>query len=247
MNNWLICLKQQPNPKLRLFCFAYAGGSAWSFRPWAKQVPESIEVCAIELPGRGKRLIEPALTDLEAIIQAVGPQMLPLSDVPFAFFGHSMGALIAFELSRWLRRSAQLSPLHFWASAARAPHLPIAPPQMHKLPKKQFIDRLKHYGGTPLSVLNNAELMELMLPTLKADFTLLETYHYQPQDPFDFPITGLWGTQDEVVSKAELAAWQVHVSDFQLAAIAGDHFFIQQQGFIQTLLPQLAELTYQLH
>ena len=160
MSNWLVRPQQQHNPKLRLFCFAYAGGSAWVFRPWAKQFPESIEVCAVELPGRGKRLTEPALTDLDAVIQAVGPQMLPLLDVPFAFFGHSMGALIAFELSRWLRNSTQLSPLHFWASAASAPHISVTPPLMHTLSKPDFIHRLKQYQGTPISVLNNAELMD---------------------------------------------------------------------------------------
>ena len=110
MSDWLICPQRQVRAQLRLFCFAYAGGSAWIFRPWAKQLPANIEVYAIELPGRGKRLIEPALTDLDAIIQSLGPQILPLLDMPFAFFGHSMGVLIAFELCRWLRQTAQLSP-----------------------------------------------------------------------------------------------------------------------------------------
>ena len=242
MSDWLICPQRQVRAQLRLFCFAYAGASAWIFRPWAKQLPANIEVYAIELPGRGKRLIEPALTDLDAIIQSLGPQILPLLDMPFAFFGHSMGALIAFELCRWLRQTAQLSPRQLWVSAARAPQLSIPPPLMHQLPEEDFINRLKQYQGTPISVLNNSELIDLMLPTLKADFTVLETYAYQPRAPFTFPITGLWGDRDNIVTQANVAAWQVHTSQFALEAIAGDHFFMQQPLFVTKLLPTFRPL-----
>ncbi|MGD1897782.1 MAG: thioesterase II family protein [Phormidesmis sp.] len=245
MNSWIICPQRQVQAELRLFCFAYAGGSAWIFRPWAKQLPGSIEVCGIELPGRGKRLVEPAMTDLDTIIQALGPQLLPMLDRPFAFFGHSLGALVAFELCRWLRRTVQLTPCHFWVSAARAPQLPIPLPLMHQLSEQDFISRLKRYQGTPISVLNNLELMTLMLPMLRADFTVLETYAYQPRAPFEFPITGLWGDQDDIVSQAEVAAWQVHTSQFSLESVPGDHFFMQQPLFVQALLPNLITLASQ--
>ncbi|MEO1622862.1 MAG: alpha/beta fold hydrolase [Cyanobacteria bacterium J06632_3] len=242
MSDWLVCPQQRSHPQLRLFCFAYAGGSAWIFRPWAKQLPNNIEICAIELPGRGKRLVEPALTDLATIVQSLGPQLLPLLDLPFAFFGHSMGALVAFELCRWLRSAVQLAPKHVWISAARAPHLPIPQPLMHQLSDQDFIERLKQYQGTPISVLNNSELMDLMLPTLKADFTALETYTYQPSMPFTFPITGLWGNRDNIVNQTDVAAWQVHTSKFSLEMVLGDHFFMHQPLFIQKLLPKLTEL-----
>ncbi|MEO0770518.1 MAG: alpha/beta fold hydrolase [Cyanobacteria bacterium J06649_4] len=242
MSDWLVCPQQRSHPQLRLFCFAYAGGSAWIFRPWVKQLSANIETCAIELPGRGKRLVEPALTDLATIVQSIGPQLLPLLDVPFAFFGHSMGALVAFELCRWLRSAVQLAPKHVWVSAARAPHLPIPSPLMHQLSDRDFIDRLKQYQGTPISVLNNSELMDLMLPTLKADFTALETYAYQPRLPFTFPVTGLWGTQDNIVSQTDVAAWQVHTSRFSLEMVPGDHFFMHQPLFVQKLLPTLTAL-----
>lgn len=242
MTSWLVCPQKQAQPQLRLFCFAYAGGSAWVFRPWAKQLPDSIEVLAVELPGRGKRLPETPLTDLWLLIETLGPQLLPYLDLPFAFFGHSLGALVAFELCRWLRQTVQLLPAHLWVSAARAPHLPVEPPLMHTLPAADFISRLQRYQGTPIGVLNNAELMALMLPTLRADFTLLETYRYQPGAPLNCPITGLWGQQDTIVSRADVAAWQVHTLKFELTAIAGDHFFIQQPLFIQKLLPTLTEL-----
>lgn len=235
MTNWLVCPQRRVRPRLRLFCFPYAGGSAWMFRSWASQLPESVEIFAVELPGRGKRLIEPALTDLPTIVQALGPQLLPYLDIPFAVFGHSMGALVAFELCQWLRRSAQITPIHFWASAARAPHLAVQPPLMHKLDDAAFINRLKCYQGTPTSVLNNTELMELMLPTLRADFAVVETYTYRHSAPFTFPITGFWGESDAIVSKAEVTAWQIHTPKFDLQAIAGHHFFIHQPAFINAL------------
>ncbi|MEL6780077.1 MAG: alpha/beta fold hydrolase [Cyanobacteria bacterium J06597_16] len=248
MTNWLVCPQRQVQPKLRLFCFAYAGGSAWIFRPWVKHLPASIEVCAIELPGRGKRLTEPPVSNLSLLTRSLGPHLLPHLNLPFVFFGHSMGALIAFELCRWLRHTCNITPAHFWASAASAPHLPAgsnsqtASPLMHTLPEADFISKLKDYQGTPSSVLNNAELMDIILPTLRADFTLLETYRYQSRAPLNFPITGLWGEQDTVVTKAEVAAWQVHTPQFRLEAIAGDHFFIQHPLFVQKLLPTLTQL-----
>ncbi|MBE9064277.1 alpha/beta fold hydrolase [cf. Phormidesmis sp. LEGE 11477] len=242
MTNWLVCSQRRVRPQLRLFCFPYAGGSAWMFRSWASQLPESIEIIAVELPGRGKRLAEPALTDLAAIVQALGPQLLPHLNVPFAVFGHSMGALVAFETCQWLRRSAQITPVHFWAAAARAPHLAVQPPLMHTLDDDAFINRLKQYKGTPTSVLNNTELMALMVPTLRADFAVLETYTYQSSTPFPFPITGLWGESDAIVSKTDVAAWQTHTPNFILQAIAGHHFFIHQSSFANTLIPTLKPL-----
>ena len=113
---------------------------------------------------------------------------------------------------------------------------------MHQLPEEDFINRLKQYQGTPISVLNNSELIDLMLPTLKADFTVLETYAYQPRAPFTFPITGLWGDRDNIVTQANVAAWQVHTSQFELEAIAGDHFFMQQPLFVTKLLPTFRTL-----
>ncbi|MGB3297274.1 MAG: alpha/beta fold hydrolase [Phormidesmis sp.] len=242
MTSWLVCPQKRSRPTLRLFCFAYAGGSAWIFRPWAKQLPINIEIVAIELPGRGKRLAEPPLTNLSLLIETLGPQLLPYLDLPFAFFGHSLGALIAFELCRWLRQTVQLSPSHLYVSAARAPHLPIEPPLMHPLPTADFIDRLKHYQGTPISVLNNEELMSLVLPALRADFTLLETYQYRPENPLSCSMTGLWGQQDNIVKRANVAAWQVHTSKFELESVAGDHFFMQQPLFASKFLTKMADL-----
>ncbi|MEL6138261.1 MAG: alpha/beta fold hydrolase [Cyanobacteria bacterium J06626_23] len=242
MSSWIVCPYPRSRPQLRLFCFAYAGGSAWIFRTWAEKLPEAVEVCAIELPGRGKRMLEPAFANLSALLRALGPEMLPYTDIPFACFGHSLGALVAFELCRWLRRTVQLTPAHLWVSAARAPHLTADRPTMHALPEPEFIAELKRYNGTPAAVLNNAELMGLMLPTLRADFTVLETYRHQPDATLACPLTGFWGEADEIVSQSEVAAWQAHAAQSLLEAVAGDHFFLHDPQFPQRLLPRLAEL-----
>ena len=242
MTSWLVCPKPRSNPKLRLLCFAYAGGSAWIFRTWAEQLPATVELCAIELPGRGKRMTEPALTTVAAIIETLGPELRPYLNLPFACFGHSLGALIAFELCRWLRRTVQLTPDHLWVSAAQAPQLPIEKAPMHTLPDAAFINELKHYQGTPDSILNHAEMMSLVLPILRADFTVLETYRYQPGAAIGCPITGFWGQQDSIVSQEHVAAWNIHTQGFSLEAIDGDHFFIQQPTFSQRLVSTLTSV-----
>ena len=245
MSHWVVRPRPSLQPQLRLFCFAYAGGSAWIFRDWAKQLPDTVELCAIELPGRGKRMMESALTNLPTLVQALGSAILPYVEGPFVCFGHSLGALVAFELCRWLRRTVQLSPAHLWVSAARAPHLPASAdrPTMHTLSEAQFIAELQRYNGTPASVLDNAELMELMLPILRADFTILETYRHQPDAPLDCPITGFWGTQDGIVTEADVTAWETHTAQFVSEMVVGEHFFLQQPDFLQRLLPRLNELS----
>ena len=242
MSNWLVCSHLRQDPKLRLLCFPHAGGSAWFFRDWADLLPTAVEVYGIELPGRGKRILETPLTDISSLIQVLGAELFPLLDVPLAFFGHSLGARIAFELCRWLRRKVQHIPVHFWAAAARAPHLPPDTPPIHALPNPGFIIELKRYNGTPESVLNNPELMNLMLPTIKADFSLLETYKYQSEARLACPITCFWGQQDEIANQVDVAAWRGHTSEFTLKAVPGDHFFIQQPLFPKRLLPKLTEL-----
>ncbi|MEM9482415.1 MAG: alpha/beta fold hydrolase [Cyanobacteria bacterium P01_F01_bin.116] len=242
MNNWIICPQPRPHAKIKLVCFAYAGGSGWIFRNWAEHFPDTVEVCAIELPGRGRRISEPVLTGITPLIHTLGPELLPSLNSPFVCFGHSLGALVAFELCRWLRHVAQLTPLQIWASAARAPHLSAETPPIHGLPEPAFINELRRYQGTPASVLNNTELMALMLPALRADFSILETYQYQPGPKLSCPIIGFWGQQDTIVSKNEVLAWQIHTDSFSMEEIHGDHFFMHQPTFLQKLGQNMADL-----
>jgi medium-chain acyl-[acyl-carrier-protein] hydrolase len=242
LNRWVTCPKPKPQAKLRLFCFHYAGGGALIFRPWSDSLPPTVEVCAIELPGRGTRLMEPPFTQLEPLIQELTRVLLPYLDKPFAFFGHSMGALVSFELARILRRDYGLSPVHLFVSGRRAPQLPDPDPPIHTLPEPEFLDELRRYNGTPEAVLENAELMQLLLPSLRADFAVLETYVYTPEPPLECPITTFGGLSDREASRDELEAWRDQTSAaFSLEMFPGDHFFVHsaQPLLLQALSREL--------
>lgn len=238
--SWVICPKPNAQAKLRLFCFHYAGGGAWNFRNWADSLPSSIEVCSIELPGRGFRLMETAFTSLDPLVEAIAYAILPILDKPFAFFGHSMGGLVSFELTRLLCRNYGLNPVHLFVSAHRAPQLPNPDLPIHNLPESAFLDELRHLEGTPQAVLENAELMRLLLPTLRADFTVVETYTYAAEPPLNCPITAFGGLQDQEVSYDELNAWQDQTNAaFSLQMLPGNHFFVHSaQSLLLKLLSQ---------
>jgi medium-chain acyl-[acyl-carrier-protein] hydrolase len=226
-NSWVICPKLNPNAKLRLFCFPYAGGRALNFRSWATELPSDVEVCQIELPGRGSRLTESPFTRLEPLIQTLARILLPYLDKPFVFFGHSMGGLVSFELAQLIFKNYGLAPVHMFISGHRAPQVPAPESFIHNLPETEFLKELRRLNGTPEAVLENAELMELLLPTLRADFTLIETYIYEPKPRLDCPITVFGGLQDPTVACDKLEAWREQTNAaFSLRMLPGDHFFI---------------------
>lgn len=227
LNPWLVCPVPQPQARMRLICFPYAGASAQIFRSWSQLLPDWIEGHAIELPGRGRRWSEPAYTNLQELVQAIAPAIQPYLDKPFAFFGHSMGAWISFELARLLHQTYSLTPEWLFISARRAPQLPTSKPPLHSLPDVLLLQELHHLSGTPTEVLENQELLNLLLPILRADFTLLETYVYRNQPPLPCPIQVYGGQQDTEVTIPDLAAWQQQTScDFNLKLLPGGHFFL---------------------
>jgi medium-chain acyl-[acyl-carrier-protein] hydrolase len=235
---WIV--RAKPEPRLRLFCFPYAGGGASIFRQWANLLPAEIDVCPVYLPGRENRLKEPAFTDLSDLIHVLTEVLQPYMNVPFAFFGHSMGGIIGFELARQLRQSRMRGPLHFFVSAQRAAQLPPRHAPIHHLADAQFKDSLARLGGTPQAVLQHEELMEILLPTLRADFTLYENYIYRPAEPLDCPISAFYGEQDTLVSEQELAAWREQTrSSFILRGVSGNHFFLH--GSQEILLSFIAQ------
>ena len=156
-------------------------------------------------------------------------QVLSLySDVPFAFFGHSMGALIGFELARQLSRNNSPGPIRLFASSHPAPQLQVLHPRLHTLSDAAFIDALRRLKGTPEELLQNSELMQLVLPTLRADFALCETYVYSREEPIDCPISTFAGLQENNLSRYELEAWRSQTQgDFKLQMFPGDHFFLK--------------------
>jgi medium-chain acyl-[acyl-carrier-protein] hydrolase len=226
-----------PNPQahVRLFCFPYAGGGTIGYRQWSAHLL-NLELILVQLPGRERRLSESAFTDLNTLVETIAIEIQPYCDRPFAFFGHSMGGLTAFELTRSLRRHHQPQPLHLLISGCRAPHLPPIHPPLHTLSDTDFIQELRRYNGTPEAVLTNAELMQLFLPTLRADFTAIETYRHAAEPFLDRPITVFGGLQDAEVNPEDLGAWQMHTtSNFTQHMLPGDHFFLHSS---QALLLQ---------
>jgi len=234
-NPWITRLRSNAQASLRLFCFPYAGGSSLTFRGWEAHLPATVELCPIELPGRGLRLQEPAFERLAPLAEATVQALLPYLDKPFALFGHSMGALLSFEVARRLRRMGQ-EPGQLFVSGRRAPQWPDPDPPIHALPEAEFIAELRRLNGTPAAVLENRELMQLLLPTLRADFAVLDTYGYEPEPPLSCPIVAFGGLQDPDVTCEMLEAWrQQTCSGFSLQMLPGDHFFLHR---VQPLLGQ---------
>lgn len=210
-----------------MFCFPYAGGGASAYRGWAASLPGDVEVCPVQLPGRESRLREQPFTRSEALIPAVADALEPYMDMPFVFFGHSMGGMISFELSRELRRRDRTPPLHIFVSGRRAPQVPAREEPIHDLPEPEFIVKLRELNGTPEEVLQHAELMKLLVPILRADFAVNETYTYTQEEPFDIGISAFGGLGDDEVTKEDLELWRSQTRGrFRLRMLPGDHFFL---------------------
>lgn len=241
-NSWITCPKPNPQASLRLFCFPYAGGSSLIFRTWADSLPKNIEVCPIEYPGRGTQIRSVPFTRLEPLVSELAPLLLPYLNKPFAFFGHSMGGLICFEVARILRRNYNKNPVHLFISGRSAPQIPHCDPPIHALSEPEFLEELRLLNGTPEAVLQNLELMQLLLPILRADFAVLETYTYTNEPPLEFPITAFGGLQDKKVSAQDLVAWgEQTTSSFELEMFSGDHFFLHsaQSILLHTIAQKL--------
>jgi len=224
---WLAGLAPSPHAELRLFCLPYAGSGAVVYRDWPGVVPRHVQVCPVELPCRGTRFGEAAFTRLAPLVNALADALDGALDRPFALFGHSMGGLVAYELARTLRRRARPQPAHLLVSAAAAPGTAPAQPLVHCAAERDVKHRLRELNGTPRELLDNEELMAVMLPTIRADFAVLETYEYREEPPLPVPITVFGGTGDPVVPLSKLNGWRDHSAvGCRLRLFSGDHFFL---------------------
>jgi len=226
-NPWLTVPATNRRAGMRLFCFPYAGGGATIFRTWRDHLPETVDVCPVNLPGRESRIREQPRTDLGGLVGDIARAMLPHLDKPFAVFGHSMGAVLAFEVTRRLRREYGASPAHLFVSGHRAPQVK-GQRRTYDLPEPEFIQVLHNLNGMVREVLQHPELLELMLPLLRADFTLCETYDFVPGPPLDCPLTALGGLLDLDVTHEHLGLWREQTTGpFTVRMLPGDHFFIR--------------------
>lgn len=228
-SRWFLKLKPNPLARLRLFCLPYAGGSALIYRQWPQQLPSSVEVCPVQLAGRGSRMKEPFITHSSVIVEQLAVAMRPLLDKPFALFGHSMGALICFELARHLRREGMTAPVHLFVSGRRAPQLPVRETPRYSLSDEDLTEHLRHLQGTPQELLEDPELMQLMLPLVRADFEINENYNYTVEPPLDCPMSAYGGLQDSEVTRDDLEAWREHTNAaFNMRMFDGSHFFLHK-------------------
>jgi medium-chain acyl-[acyl-carrier-protein] hydrolase len=189
--------------------------------------------------------MEPAITRMPGLIKAIAPAILPYLDMPFAFFGHSMGTVISLELARYLRTRSGVEPAYLFVSGARAPQIQSTEPPSYNLPEAEFLDELRRLNGTPAEILEHPELMDLMLPVLRADFELVQTYVYRERKPLACPITAFGGSLDKEVGVRRLQAWRAQTTaGFSSKKIPGDHFFIHtsQPALLSALSQELDKI-----
>ena len=218
-------------PRRRLFCMPYAGGGVAPYRLWFKSLPDDIEVVAVQLPGRESRLRETPLTSIAAMVDAVRPALDQKLDLPFAIFGHSMGALMAFELTVVLERSGMRAPTRLFVSARRSPEEPDPKPPVHALPEADFLDALQErYGAIPDAVRKEPELLELLLPVLRADIRAVETYAPTAGATVRCPVHVYGGAGDTHPRPAQLPRWERVVQQpITIRLFPGDHFYLNSQ------------------
>jgi medium-chain acyl-[acyl-carrier-protein] hydrolase len=235
---WFESLQTSQPCLLRFFCFPYAGGSAQSFRGWQRHLAPEIDVCLVHLPGRTHRISEPSFTRLQQVVETIADLILPEAQGAFAFYGHSMGALISFELARELRRRNAATPVHLFLSGRRPPAVGRSERRIFDLPVEEFIAELHKLNGTPAGLFDDSESRDLFLPLLRADFEMVDTYEYRDEAPLACPIAIYGGLEDQRAPMETLPAWQLHTSSqCRVRILPGNHFFIhnQREEFIKVL------------
>ncbi|MBF0259917.1 MAG: thioesterase [Desulfamplus sp.] len=225
--------------KVILYCLSFAGGSSYSYRDFAKHLDDNIEVVAIDLPGHGRKLREPLLTDLNIMTDYLLDQIrMDIMSSPFAIYGHSMGATLGYMLCRKLIKEGLPRPKHLFFSSRQGPSVPIKDETkyLHLLPQDQFVKMAMEYGGIPREVAAEKELMDLFVPIMKADFQAVGQYVYEPDTPFDIPVTVLIGSNEKTTPYDAMKWQEVTSQKISMMQFLGGHFFIFDN------LPEICEI-----
>ena len=242
-NHWFVCPQARQEAKIRVFLFPYAGGSPATFFKWAFEFPGNLEAQIAHYPGRGSRRNEIPINQIIVLAERLSQAIQPLLDKPFAFFGHSLGGLVAFELTRQLRQQNLPQPEILFISACGAPHLLSPYPPIHKLPDAEFLDEVRRLNGIPAEVLQFPEAIKFLLPVLRADFEAIENYRFNSNEHrFTSPIFAFGGLADPIVSREFLEGWAFHtIARFDSLYFPGDHFFINnaKEAVLQSISKEM--------
>ncbi|MEU1144983.1 alpha/beta fold hydrolase [Streptomyces sp. NPDC005901] len=244
---WIRRFRPRPEAAVSLVCFPHAGGSATYFHPLAQSptlLPDT-EVLAVQYPGRQDRRREPLIDDIPTLADLVTEALAPFDDKPLAFFGHSMGAVLAYEVAQRLGERTGARPCHLFMSGRRAPSR-FRPGTVHLLNDRELAAELRRAGGTDPMFLDDPELLADILPVVRNDYRAVELYRWKPAPPLDCPITALVGDQDTQAPQDDVAAWREHTAGpFDLKVFPGGHFYLNthQRDVSRIIAGALADRT----
>jgi medium-chain acyl-[acyl-carrier-protein] hydrolase len=214
----------------RMYCFPYAGGNALGYLSWGKLIGGEVDICGVQPPGRGLRHEEKLITRFDHLIESMLPLIPFFTSTPYVFFGHSLGALMAFELVRVIEKRGLSSPDHLFVSGCCAPQFRDYSETVDDMSDKELIHKLQTLDGTPPEVLNNTELMDFIMPVIRADFSVAHSYRYQESVPIRTPISVLFGRHDEYESETEVTGWECQTSgSCKVYWFDGGHFFVNER------------------
>ena len=226
-NDWFVSLKKKAGNAMQLICFHYAGGGAYSYCQLSGDIIDNCDVISMQLPGRDNRFQEDFASNMEEVIEELSSNIESFCDKPFVFFGHSLGALIAFELARELQKKNITNLKHLIVSGCDAPQIPLKRKKLYDLSDDDLIEEIQKFNGMPKEILAERELLtDVILPIIRGDFTISDLYKYQQGKKLLCPITAIGGEKDSTFDPEDLLKWNEQSDVFKFKYFPGDHFFI---------------------